>query len=99
MFCKHCHNLLIPTLVGEFTLNCSICQTVFIPSPDDMIIHSFEQNENFVVTKSGNDIFYFPANPKEYVDCPKCKYEITAWEKDFNGNKLRGCGQCNTSWY
>lgn len=97
MLCAECNNLLTKvTDQGKLRYLCETCGTEFAASGRDTLIHQ-EDNKSYSLSKDGKIIWNYPANPKTYKDCGKCKAKIVAWERDRDMNIIYGCA-CGNSW-
>jgi DNA-directed RNA polymerase subunit M/transcription elongation factor TFIIS len=97
MLCASCNNLLEKvTDMGKLMYFCQSCGTEFAAQGRDTLISS-EDNKSYSLSKDGKTIWHYPANPKCFRDCSKCKSKIVAWENDKDMNKIYGCA-CGYSW-
>jgi DNA-directed RNA polymerase subunit M/transcription elongation factor TFIIS len=97
MLCASCHNILQKvTDTGKLKYLCLTCGTEYAAKGHDTLTY-IEDNRSYSLSKDGRTIWYYPANPKVWKECTKCKLKMIAWEHDVDMNKIYGC-QCGYSW-
>lgn len=103
MFCEKCRNLLIVNTDNEQLLfSCVSCGSVYKSEPDDSLRYSDVKEDNImgnekIIRKMKDD----HANPKKYINCPKCGYGIAKQiRSDKEKRLINVClsNKCNYIW-
>jgi DNA-directed RNA polymerase subunit M/transcription elongation factor TFIIS len=100
-FCKNCNNLLKANIINqELIFKCERCGSTFPSSPDDSLRFEESKQSNLelynLITKN---MIYDSANPREMIECPKCKNIPSIYVRIGNKKKkIYACEKCEHSW-
>jgi hypothetical protein len=80
---------------GELKYYCTGCDRYYLIPDKDTKIYSSDLVKPMLIP-TGDVIYHNPSNPKIKKKCPKCPYQVVAFQM-VTSTKIYGC-RCKATW-